>query len=52
VARERKNAGGKNEGFSHYVIENKRRQVPDFSLAIMLMKTIDLQISQPYLKEK
>ena len=47
-----KKCGGKNEGFSHYVIENKRRQIPDFSLAIMLMKRIDLEISQPYLKEK
>ena len=50
--RGRKSAGGKNEGFSHYVVENKRRQIPIFGLAIMLMKTIDLQILQLYLAAK
>ena len=36
--RPRKNAGGENEGFSHYVIENTRSQNAFFALAIMLMK--------------
>jgi hypothetical protein len=30
--------GGKNEGFSHYVIENTRSENAFFGLAIMLMK--------------
>jgi hypothetical protein len=31
--------GVKNEGFSHYVIENKQRQKPIFELATMLLIT-------------
>ena len=45
----RKSAGGKNEGFSHYVIENIGSEIAFFALAIMLMKTIDLSISRLHL---
>ena len=34
----KKNAGGENEGFSHYVVENTRSENAFFALAIMLMK--------------
>ena len=34
-----KNAGGKNEGFSHYVIENIRSEIAILGLATMCMKT-------------
>jgi hypothetical protein len=35
---EQKHAGGKYEGFSHYVIENIGSEIAVFELAIMLMK--------------
>ena len=59
VAEQRKNAGGKNEGIFHYVIENKwcknvRKQPFHYvdeknssyrQLSIMLMKKMELQVS-------
>jgi hypothetical protein len=37
-AGQRKNAGGKNEGNLHYVVENKCRKMPDIGLSIILLK--------------
>jgi hypothetical protein len=46
-----KNAGGKNEGFSHYVIENKQRQISETCLAIISMKTMHIEDACHYIDE-
>ena len=46
-----KHAGGENEGFSHYVIENKQRQMSETGLAIISMKTMHLGAACHYMYE-
>jgi len=51
-SRQQKYAGGKNEGFSHYVIENTGTEIAFFGLAIMFMKIRQLAQSIHYVHEK
>jgi hypothetical protein len=46
-----KHAGGENEGFSHYVIENKQRQMSETGLAIISMKTMYIEDARHYVDE-
>jgi hypothetical protein len=48
----KKRGGGKNKGFSHYVIENIRSEIAILGLAIMCMKKMDLSQLPSYLYEK
>ena len=43
-----KNAGGKNEGFSHYVIENTESEIAKFGLAVILLKNKLVRILRVY----
>ena len=44
-----KNAGGENEGFSHYVIENIGSEITILGLAIICMKIMDIGVASCYI---
>jgi hypothetical protein len=48
----RKNAGGRYEGKSHYVVENTWRKMSETGLSIIYMKTMHIKDALHYIYEK